>query len=227
MADHDPAAPDLQPGSPVRLGAHWDGEGTNFALFSAHAERVELCLFDESGANETARITLPEYTDEVWHGYLPGRRTRDALRLSRARPVRSGPRPPLQPQQAPARPLCPRDRRRCRMVDRSFRLQGRRGREGPLIQRGGQRALHAQGARRRPRRRLDRRCLTRTFRGRKPSSTRPTSRASPSSTPLSPKSCAAPSRAWGTSRSSNTSRASASARSSCCRSTPSPTTISY
>ncbi|MBN9022809.1 MAG: hypothetical protein J0H08_12105, partial [Rhizobiales bacterium] len=59
------------PGSPLRLGAHSDGKGTNFALFSAHAERVELCLFDESGSVETARITLPEYTNEIWHGYVP------------------------------------------------------------------------------------------------------------------------------------------------------------
>jgi glycogen operon protein len=43
----------------------------NFALFSAHAESVELCLFDERGRRELARIELPEYTDEVWHGYLP------------------------------------------------------------------------------------------------------------------------------------------------------------
>lgn len=54
------------------LGARFDGEGTNFALFSAHAERVELCLYDESGKTEIARIELPEYTNEVWHGYLPG-----------------------------------------------------------------------------------------------------------------------------------------------------------
>ncbi len=54
------------------LGARFDGEGTNFALFSAHAERVELCLFDESGQTEVARLELPEYTNEVWHGYLPG-----------------------------------------------------------------------------------------------------------------------------------------------------------
>jgi isoamylase len=59
------------PGSPYPLGATWDGKGVNFALFSAHAEKVELCLFDGSGHQEEARITLPEYTDEVWHGYLP------------------------------------------------------------------------------------------------------------------------------------------------------------
>jgi glycogen operon protein len=59
------------PGSPINLGAIPDNDGTNFALFSACAERVELCLFDQQG-NETDRLTLPEYTDEVWHGYLPG-----------------------------------------------------------------------------------------------------------------------------------------------------------
>ncbi|HVC57452.1 MAG TPA: glycogen debranching protein GlgX [Stellaceae bacterium] len=59
------------PGQPHPLGAIWDGEGVNFALFSAHAEKVELCLFDRSGTHEEARIVLPEYTDEVWHCYLP------------------------------------------------------------------------------------------------------------------------------------------------------------
>ena len=44
--------------------------GTNFALFSAHAEKVELCLFDESGENEIQRIILPEYTDDVFHGFV-------------------------------------------------------------------------------------------------------------------------------------------------------------
>ena len=53
------------------LGATWDGLGVNFALFSAHATKVELCLFDASGETELERIELPEYTDEVWHGYLP------------------------------------------------------------------------------------------------------------------------------------------------------------
>jgi isoamylase len=59
------------PGRPYPLGATWDGRGVNFALFSAHAERVDLCLFDPAGTREIDRITLPEYTDEVWHGYLP------------------------------------------------------------------------------------------------------------------------------------------------------------
>ncbi len=58
-------------GKPFPLGATWDGLGVNFALFSAHATKVELCLFDASGEIELERIALPEYTDEIWHGYLP------------------------------------------------------------------------------------------------------------------------------------------------------------
>ena len=61
----------LLPGRPYPLGATWDGLGINFAVFSAHAERIDLCLFDPSGRREIARYTLPEYTDEIWHGYLP------------------------------------------------------------------------------------------------------------------------------------------------------------
>jgi isoamylase len=58
-------------GSPTPLGATWDGSGVNFALFSSHATKVELCLFDSAGRHEIERIALPEYTDEIWHGYLP------------------------------------------------------------------------------------------------------------------------------------------------------------
>src|SRR6478735_6547016 len=60
----------LTAGSPARLGASWDGRGTNFALFSAHADKVELCLFDGQGRRELERIELPERTEDVWHGYL-------------------------------------------------------------------------------------------------------------------------------------------------------------
>lgn len=60
------------PGSPYPLGATWDGLGVNFALFSEHATRVELCLFDSTEAGpESARFDLSEQTDMVWHGYLP------------------------------------------------------------------------------------------------------------------------------------------------------------
>jgi len=60
----------LREGSHVAHGAIWDGKGTNFTLFSSHATRVELCLFDAAGERELERITLPEYTDQVWHGYV-------------------------------------------------------------------------------------------------------------------------------------------------------------
>ena len=63
--------PIVWPGRPYPLGSTWDGEGVNFALYSEHAEKVELCLFDMSGKRETLRVTLPEQTDMVWHGYLP------------------------------------------------------------------------------------------------------------------------------------------------------------
>ena len=59
------------PGRSHPLGATWDGRGVNFALFSAHADKVELCLFDAKGRRELERVRLPEYTDQVWHGYLP------------------------------------------------------------------------------------------------------------------------------------------------------------
>ncbi len=61
----------LLPGRPYPLGATWDGLGVNFAVFSAHASSIELCLFDPSGRREMSRLALPECTDEVWHGYLP------------------------------------------------------------------------------------------------------------------------------------------------------------
>ncbi len=60
------------PGAPYPLGATWDGVGVNFAIFSEHATRVELCLFDSLDAEvESVTIPLPEHTDMVWHGYLP------------------------------------------------------------------------------------------------------------------------------------------------------------
>ncbi|MGD9805694.1 MAG: glycogen debranching protein GlgX [Hyphomicrobiaceae bacterium] len=65
----------VQKGRPHPLGATPDGTGVNFALFSAHATRVEVCLFDEDGTHETARISLPEQTDEVWHGHIPSVRS--------------------------------------------------------------------------------------------------------------------------------------------------------
>ena len=64
----------LEGGSPYPLGASFDGLGVNFAVFSANADRIELCLFEATGRREIGRFFLPEVTDEVWHGYLPNAR---------------------------------------------------------------------------------------------------------------------------------------------------------
>src|SRR3954447_9429066 len=60
----------LSAGSPHPLGATWDGRGTNFAIFSANAQKIELCLYEAQGRRELERIVLPERTEDVWHGYL-------------------------------------------------------------------------------------------------------------------------------------------------------------
>lgn len=58
----------LAAGKPAPLGASYDGKGVNFALFSAHAERVELCVFDEQGNEQ--RFDLPARSGDIWHGWL-------------------------------------------------------------------------------------------------------------------------------------------------------------
>src|ERR1700761_2307135 len=67
----EPRTVAIQEGLPHPRGASWDGKGTNFALFSAHATKVEVCIFDDNGENELERIELPEYTNQIFHGYLP------------------------------------------------------------------------------------------------------------------------------------------------------------
>ncbi len=62
----------IQRGKPYPMGATADKDGINFAIFSAHATKVEVCLFDKKGEREERRFVLPEYTDEIWHGYIPG-----------------------------------------------------------------------------------------------------------------------------------------------------------
>ena len=64
----------LETGRAYPLGATWDGGGVNFALFSAFATQVELCLYDAAAAREVTRVALPACTDQVWHGYLPDAR---------------------------------------------------------------------------------------------------------------------------------------------------------
>ena len=65
---------EIAPGRPFPLGLTLDADGANLAVFSAHAERIDLCLFDATGARQTAVLTLPERTDGVFHGYVPGLR---------------------------------------------------------------------------------------------------------------------------------------------------------
>ena len=83
-------------GRPYPLGADYDGEGTNFALWSTTATAVSVCLFDTNGIE--TRIPLADHTYHVWHGYVPG--------------VGPGRRAPLQPGETAARPVRPGDRRR-------------------------------------------------------------------------------------------------------------------
>jgi isoamylase len=67
--DSRPAV-EIWPGKAYPLGATYDGAGTNFAVFSEVAERVELCLFDADGTE--TQITLPEIDSFVWHAFIPG-----------------------------------------------------------------------------------------------------------------------------------------------------------
>lgn len=63
----------IYPGQPYPLGATWDGNGVNFALYSENATAVEICLFDnEDDGEESIREFLPEHSHQVWHGYIPG-----------------------------------------------------------------------------------------------------------------------------------------------------------
>src|SRR4051812_19322445 len=64
----------IEEGLPMPLGATWDGKGVNFALFSAHATAVDLCLFDATGRREARRIRMPARTDQVFHVYVQGLR---------------------------------------------------------------------------------------------------------------------------------------------------------
>ena len=74
MAD-TPSAPQpltVLEGTSHPLGSTFTGDGVNFAVFSAHATKVQVCIFDEAGTTQIGCVTLPEYTDEVWHGFVPG-----------------------------------------------------------------------------------------------------------------------------------------------------------
>src|SRR3569833_678874 len=71
MAPIPTPLPSMEPGAPYPLGASYDGSGTNFAVFSAHAVKVEQSQNNTADHQEKARKTKPESTKKVWHGYLP------------------------------------------------------------------------------------------------------------------------------------------------------------
>lgn len=70
----NPAEFQVSRGAASPLGASFLGDGVNFAVFSAFAEKIELCLFDESGSREVRRIVLPEREGDIWHGFVEGLR---------------------------------------------------------------------------------------------------------------------------------------------------------
>ena len=162
------------PGRPHPLGATWDGSGVNFALFSAHATKVELCLFDREGRREIERIPLPEYTDEVWHGYLPEAYPGLLYGYRVHGPYEPTRRPPLQSQQAADRPLRQGAEGPAALERRPLRLSGRQRPRGPVLRPARQRPRHAQMRGGRRRLHLGRRSAARRALGPRRSPTRPT-----------------------------------------------------
>ena len=134
------SAMQIWPGQPFPLGATYDGNGTNFSLFSEVATRVELCLFDDDG--KETRVTLPEVTALCWHGYLPGIKAGPALRVPRAWTLGAGAGALVQSQQAAARSIREGDRRRVDVERGDVPVSLRQARR--LEERSGQRPLHAE-----------------------------------------------------------------------------------
>ena len=129
------------PGKPQPLGATWDGEGVNVAVFSEWAERIDVCLFDVRRPNrESARITLPEQTAQRPPRLSPrawGReRSTASAPTGRTIPIA---RPALQRQQAPRRPLRPGHLRPGGLRRAGLRLPGGEPAGGPLVRRSRQR----------------------------------------------------------------------------------------
>ena len=134
----------LWPGLPYPLGASWDGAGVNFALFSAHATKVELCLFDDAG-KETDRVALPEMTHEIWHGYFPDLRPGQLYGYRVHGPYEPDAGHRFNPNKLLLDPYAKLLAGRDRVARRSFRLSaGRPGRRS-VVRRAGQRPLSTQG----------------------------------------------------------------------------------
>ncbi len=130
---------------PTRSARPGTATGVNFALFSRTPSASSCACSTRAAGASCARIALPEYTDEVWHGYLPDARPGHALRLPRLRPVRSRARPPLQPPQAAARPLRQgADRGRCAGATRTTATASARRRRDLSFDRRDNAGGHAQ-----------------------------------------------------------------------------------
>ena len=88
--------PTIQPGRPFPLGVTLGPDGANVAVFSAHAERIELCLLDGAARARRRACDLPERTDGVFHGFVPGLAPGQVYGLRAHRPLGARARPPLQ-----------------------------------------------------------------------------------------------------------------------------------
>ena len=214
----------VREGLPYPLGATWDGLGVNFALFSANATKVELCLFDEDG-----RAGAGAHRAAGIHGRglarLPaGCAARHGLRLPGARSLRARGGPPLQPEQAPARSLRQAARRRAALGPGAVRLHDRIARCRPLLRRARQRALHAEMPRRRPGLHLGTRAPAADPVGAHDHLRDACARLHHAASGRAARSCAAPSPGCAARGDRLHPQSSASPRSSCCRSTPSSTT---
>ena len=141
FSEHGSLSMRVWPGRPYPLGATWDGAGVNFALFSEHATKVELCLFDSADDDEgvaphRAAASRPTRSGTATcptcvPGQLYGYRVHG--------PYEPGQGPPLQPEQGGARPLRQGDRPRRAVGRRAVRLQDRRRRRRPVVRRPRQR----------------------------------------------------------------------------------------
>ncbi len=142
---------EVWPGQPYPRGATWDGEGVNFSLFSARADKVELCLFDTTGKHELQRIELRERTDEIWHAYLPEARPGLLYGYRVYGPYAPEKGRSLQPEQAAYRALCKAPAGAVGLERRALRLQSRPCERGLVFRPARQRCGDAEVSRDRPR----------------------------------------------------------------------------
>ena len=141
----------LEAGSPYPLGATFDGEGVNFAVFSANAEQIELCVFDSQGKRELQRYPLPEWTDEVWHGYLPDAGPGLVYGYRAYGPYEPEQGHRFNPNKLLLDPYAQQARRADQVDRRAPRLQGQGSSRGPVVRQARQCGGDAQGdGRRRP-----------------------------------------------------------------------------